>query len=258
MQITTLKKNDAPPDLAALAAEYEQAYGVRFGSLTVLPAGYLQSLHTIRRETLPASFRVASDGNGAIAKIVDALTAVANLDLLTVPMRLAYRDALEQIYRSIGIEGARDRFADALWVAPEREGRILAERLGCLSAAHTMTPIAKRMPYRGGVAVGLDGVQGSRRFSDCMIVDGAIASGATLIALIEHLKERVDRFRIYAAHSTVASLHGLAAYAALGGIDLSVNLGHASGVLNASFYAVIDGVPDRVVVGDLGDTIAGL
>jgi hypothetical protein len=258
MQIETFSRDHVPADLGALASDYEHTYGVRFSSLTVLPAGYLHALHAAKRSSLPASFRVVSQEDPEAGRLADSLAAFANDKNLTVAKRLAYRDILERIYRAIGIEPARDKFSGALWIAPEREGRILAERLGCLTVAHSLAPTAKRMPYKGGIAVGVGMPPVAQTFSDCVIVDGAIASGATLIALVERLKGTAERVWVYAAHCTVASLWGLAAYAEAAGVELHVVVGHASGVLNAKFYAVSEQDPSRLMVGDLGDTIADL
>jgi hypothetical protein len=258
MKIETFNRDQTSADLGALASDYEQTYSVSFSSLTVLPAGYLHALHATRREALPVTFRVISREQPDVGRMIDSLAAIANDKDMTREKRLAYRETLEHVYRSIGIDAARTQFSGALWVAPEREGRILAERLGCLTATHSVAPIAKRMPYKGGIAVGVDMPQLQAAFSDCVIVDGAIASGATLIALIERLKRTSQCVWVYAAHCTVASLWGLATYAETAGVELHVVVGHASGVLNAKFYAVSEDDPRQLMVGDLGDTISDL
>lgn len=258
MNIETFDRERLPADLNGLASDYEHTYDARFSSLTVLPANYLHALHAPKRHTLPATFRVVSKETPEVERLADSLATIANDKDLTKAKRVVYRDTLEHIYRLIGIDAARERFSGALWVAPEREGRILAERLGCLSVACSIAPTAKRMPYKGGIAVGVDMPPAAQAFSDCVIVDGAIASGATLIALIERLKGTAQRVRVYAAHCTVASLWGLAAYADAAGVDLHVVVGHASGVLNEKFYAVSALDSSRLMVGDLGDTISDL
>ncbi len=258
MNIETLDRERLPVDLNELVSDYEHTYGASFSSISVLSAGYLRTLHAPRHHTLPLTFKVASLEQPEVERLADSLATIANDKDLTKAKRLVYRDTLENIYRLIGIDAARERFSNALWVAPEREGRILAERLGCLSVAYSVAPTAKRMPYRGGIAVGVDMPPVAQTFSDCVIVDGAIASGATLIALIERLKGTAQRVWVYAAHCTVASLCGLATYAEAAGVDLHVVVGHTSGVLSAKFYAVSTLDSSQLMVGDLGDTISEL
>jgi hypothetical protein len=143
-------------------------------------------------------------------------------------------------------------------VGVEREGGILAERMGWLPPGRSLRIHAKRIGHEGGLIVGLSGCPSLAEYNCCVIIDGAIASGATMIAVMEQLRSFVSTFRIFTVHASIEGLRGLVRYAAEAGIDLVVVAAHATEGMNAKFYAIDPNDPGRVMVGDLGDTISDL
>jgi uracil phosphoribosyltransferase len=120
-----------------------------------------------------------------------------------------------------------------------------------------MRPHAKRIPFKGGLIVGLTGFQLPQPNNDrCIIVDGAIASGATLMAIIGNLRSVTSTFYIYSVHSAYEGLRAILRYGQSIGVDIQITVGHATVGINKKFYAIDANNPKRVVVGDLGDTIS--
>ena len=129
----------------------------------------------------------------------------------------------------------------------------MAEALSWLPETHSVRIDAKRMKAGTNLLVGIRGHSIEVAYGEAAIVDGAIASGATLMAVMSTL--RMKKVRIYSAHATAEGLYNLAAFASRNGIDLEINVGIVSGTLSRDYYATENG---QVVVGDLGDMIAPL
>ena len=95
-----------------------------------------------------------------------------------------------------------------------------------------------------------------QKYKRCLIIDGAIASGATVISIIQQLKDKVNNFQIYSVHAPREGVSALLKYGADAGIEIRIILGHITTGLNQKYYAVYPGDENRQVVGDLGDTIS--
>jgi uracil phosphoribosyltransferase len=88
-----------------------------------------------------------------------------------------------------------------------------------------------------------------------MIVDGAIASGSTVMAIIDRLQRIAPEFHIFSVHATYEGVWAISSLAASCGVKVAITVGHATAGLNDHFYAVDS--TGRQQVGDLGDTICG-
>ena len=208
---------------------------------------------------LPSPFRVLLDPSRRDRGRKGILTEVANSSPITRKQRVAYYEALTNIYRNLPndpVEACRD--ANTLCVGIEREGRMLAEAIGCLPEGRGLRPHAKRVPFEGGLEIGIKGIPELPQYTNCVIIDGAIASGATLIAVMSSLRKAASSFRIYSAHATREGLRAISRYSSLEGLDVDITVGHATSGINDHFYATFPDAPDKVVVGDLGDTISDL
>jgi hypothetical protein len=208
--------------------------------------------------------------------------------------RLAYREKLEDLLK-LAEESAPELFkslkekSEVLVVAPEREGSILARRMGWLPKDRSLHPQAKRIhpkleagqPGEGGgeeasgLIVGLsrvhenaegDGEDGSGlprgNFSRAILIDGAIASGGTLVAIMKAviaLRPAIRRFDVVCVHTTPKAMNAIAFFAHRHDLELRVVAGRVSGDLSSQYYAIErdDARPgrNRLIVGDLGDTI---
>lgn len=251
---------EAPEDMRDAAKEFEVRFGATFDSLTYFSPPLLQVLHTSDSPgTVPTDVQVASFRSPAVVEEVDAMTDVANLADRTDSHRLAYRDALLRIYEALPLSVAEEAAnPEVHCVGPEREGRDLAEMLGALPEDRSMTPSAKRIPYEGGILVGISGIRTDVAPVECLIIDGVVASGATMMALLQSLPVSVERVTLLTAHSTEAGVWAISRYSRLLEIDLRIAVGHVSGVLNEHFYAADKNNSSRVLLGDVGDTISGL
>jgi len=253
---------DAPADMRAAASTFERRHDVRFATLTRFTSAGLARLHAPSRETGPALPPVVAlppaDGD-AVARAMTTLTRVANAEAKSLASRHAYLAALHTLFGALPTQPhALARRGDTLCVAPEREGRQLASALGCLPPGRSLTPHAKRIPLDGGIVVGLSALLVPTGPSECVLVDGVIASGTTLIATIEAVRAHVSRFHVFCAHSTRAGLWALHRYAQSAGIRLRVSVAAVSGELDSHYYAVDPADGRTLVLGDVGDTIAGL
>jgi hypothetical protein len=245
--------------MLAAADPYEQQFGIQFETFTHFPAEMLASLHEDLQEELPSTISVVSHGDRSIADLVHVLTEIANSPKPTIEQRTLYLTTLEQIYRRLPFDPrTAANAARTLVIGVEREGRIIAETLGCLPLGHSLHPHGKRIRFERGLLVGLTEIPEIGHYDECVIIDGAIASGATLMALMERLRSITNTFRIYSAHGTLQGVRALARYGANLGGHVRVTVGHVTSGLDSHFYATIPGNPHKVVVGDLGDMISPL
>ncbi|MFI2609384.1 hypothetical protein [Kitasatospora sp. NPDC018619] len=250
----TVPRDGLLPDARRTVERYERAHGIRFRHLLRFDPPALASLHGPGE--LPGSVRVASAGRPEVVERMAVVTEVANLPEQRQAHRRRYLRALLDVYGLLPVRVA-DAAAEpgAVVLAPEREGRILAERLGVLPHPRGWTPQAKRMPAAGGLLVGLDDRLPAR--SDrLVIVDGVVASGVTLMAAV-HLAARpgavVD---VFTCHATAAGARALTRYARQREVSLTLHVGHVSGVLDESFHSVDPGDRGTLLLGDIGDTIS--
>jgi hypothetical protein len=240
-------------------ALFEERYAVRFDTVLFFTAGGFARLHAADETIdgqLADSAVLERPPAADVADEVRLLTDIANRDQLQPAERVAYFEALSSVYRKLPSNpSTHEQNGSVLFVGVEREGRILADSLGCLPVGHSVTPHAKRIGYQGGLLVGVTGLEASRLYEGCTIIDGAIASGATLITMMHGLKHVTSRFHVFSVHATVQGLRAILRYALDERITVRLSVGHVTSGLNDHFYAVLPDQPSKVVVGDLGDTI---
>jgi len=244
--------------MLAAAQPTENRFGIQFDRFAFFSGPAFEELHR-PLVPMPQNIHIASLRDATILPLISLLGEVANAEEIGTEQRRLYYQALLAIYHKLDFEpeaiiGDEETFV----VGIEREGRILAEALGCLPPGRSLRPHAKRIWFKGGIMVGFSDIPKLPKYKKCVIIDGAIASGATLIALIEKLRPSVGSFQVYAAHATCEGLCAIARYATDARLEIGVEVGHATSGLNSHFYAVQADQPDRVVVGDLGDTISPL
>ena len=261
LKIAQYQRLEASPEMRAAAEIFEKRFSVEFGTLTHMPAAALANLHSPPEDgpDLPESVSVASAHDPCVLADVSVLTAVANSSKVSVADRHRYFDALTSIYAKLPrkpIQARED--PNTLFVGIEREGRILAESLNCLPDGHSIRPHAKRIWFDDGLLVGFTGIPPLPTFGRCTVIDGAIASGSTLIALLEHLQAVVRSFHIYSAHAAWEGLRAITRYANATGLEVQVTVGHVTRGINDHYYAILPEDHGQVVVGDLGDTISEL
>jgi hypothetical protein len=248
---------EAEEDLDRTAAALEAQFGICFETLAVFSGDTLRYLHAPGADIASEPrINIVAEHQPIITRLVDHLTDLANAPLLNHHDRLAYLETLLAIYSRLGLDAGSTSAETTLAIGIEREGRILAEKLECLPSSRSLRPQAKRVHYRDGLAVGITGIGEPEGFRNAVIIDGAIASGATLITLLEHLRQFIPHFSIYSAHATTEGLSAILRYAHSVALDVEVIVGHATTGLNDHYYAVLAEDPARVVVGDLGDTIS--
>lgn len=238
----------------------EERFGVRFATVTEFPGDLLDWLHEPPSHVLREAW--SADGTVphpdlVVAEAMATLTRVANLSRKDARSRADYLHALYTLFLTLDFD-AREYAADPLTicVGPEREGRQLGEALGFLPPERSLTPNAKRVPHADGLLVALTAIEPHFDAESCLIVDGVLATGATVITTIDHLREHVSRFLVVCAHSTPAGVHALKRYADNVGIDLDLHVAVISGTLNAKYYAIDERDPNILVLGDVGDTIS--
>ncbi|MFB7128525.1 hypothetical protein [Kitasatospora sp. NPDC056273] len=250
----TVRRDALLPDARRTVETYERNHDTRFTHLLRFDPQVLESLHAPGE--LPGSVRVASDQHPGVVERMAVVTAVANLPEQQAAHRRRYLRALLDIYGMLPVRVAdAASVPGAVVVAPEREGRILAELLGVLPRHQGWTPQAKRMPAAGGLLVGVDHRLPAR--SDrLVVVDGVVASGVTLMAVM-HLTARpgaaVD---VFTCHATAEGALALARYAERREVSLTLHVGHLSGVLDERFYSVDPEDRATLLLGDIGDTIS--
>lgn len=252
---------DAPTAMKLAAKSYETKFGIQFSSITYFEEELLSILHQRGApEEIERSVTIGSNQNIEILKEIRILTNVANTPNISSVHRAQYRSALESVYRML--PNQPDHILDrqgVLCVGIEREGRILAESMGWMSRPDAIRPEAKRIPYKHGLLVGVSAIPPLGKYSECVIIDGAIASGATLVAVMVELSKATSVFHIFSVHSTAEGLRAILRCAATAGLTVNINVGCVSDGINDHFYAIDPGDPtgNRVMVGDLGDTISG-
>lgn len=258
MAIQLVNRVDALPPMDRAAKELEAQFGIRFETLAIFSRDVLRGLHAPGLDVaLQPGIKIVSDTSPIVVDLVRRLTKLANQATLSSDDRNNYLEALLAIYEELEFDPVEiTKNLETLVIGIEREGRILAEKTGCLLPGRGLRPQAKRIHFEGGLIVGINGLGEPSGFDDCVIIDGAIASGATQITLLEHLREYVTDFRIFSAHATLEGLRAIGRYAASKELDLSLTVGHATAGLNDHFYAILPDDPTQLVVGDLGDTIS--
>ncbi len=261
LRIAQYPRLEASPEMLAAAEPFERRFSIEFGTLTHFSRPALTDLHhpPSGEPDLPANVTIVSREQPSILSTIRILTDVANSLSSTAEQRRQYFEALKAIYAKLPYSPSRDREdANTLFIGIEREGRILAESMNCLPEGHSIRPHAKRIWFEDGLVVGFTGIPPLPTFGRCVVIDGAIASGSTLIALMEHLQPVVRSFHICSAHAAWEGLRAITRYSSATGLDVKVTVGHATRGMNDHFYATLPENPGKVVVGDLGDTISDI
>jgi hypothetical protein len=255
----TYDRADTPTEMLEAAKKYESRFKVRFDSLTYFSEDILSRLHNPETDitSVPNNVMIASHSDPSILNDMEILSNVANSSSITTQQRESYFAALKNIYGKLPSrpdEATQDE--SKLFVGIEREGRILAQSLGWLPGSHNVHPDAKRVPFHSGLLIGLGQFATLREYDTYFIIDGAIASGATIISVIEKLHHGISSFNIYSVHSTYQGLHAITRYGRSEGLDLRITVGHATAGISKQFYAI--DATNKLIVGDLGDTISDL
>ena len=261
--LTHTPRSQATSQLLAAAEIYERKFRLRFETLTLFPKALFARLHAMAAVPTvptgpPSAVVVASHRDPSVLEHMEVLARVANTQQPSEAERSAYLDALLAVYQRLPRD-PRPLLDDprTLCVGIQREGAHLARVLGRLAPGRSSCPHAKRIPFEGGLAVGLQGLAVRQRYAECVITDGAIASGATLMATMDQLRPRVRSFHVFSAHSTWEGLVGLGRYADDVGVQLRLTVGHATMGMNEKYYATLAGPEMRLAIGDIGDTIEG-
>ena len=239
---------------AALA--FQTRFHIEFDTLTHFSAETLKEMHALRLDEpeLMKQVFVASENDRTTFESFDVLTRIANLSAPGLSDRTEYFAALQSVYRRLEPPLAGDE--SRLVVAPEREGRIMGEALGWLRP-QDLAPHAKRIPYEHGLLVGISHCVRVLHAPKIVCIDGAIASGATLVALLDLLAAPGASVEIYSVHAAREGLRAILRFATMADLSVRIHVGHVTEGLCAKFYATEqDGV--RLVVGDLGDMIASV
>ncbi len=260
--IPSMYRSDSlPPEMRNAEEVYEHKFHVRFANLAHFPKDLMERLHNPDSgpEEICGDTVIASRQDPAVVGEIQTLERIANASEPSREDRLQYYTALKAVYRMLP-RGPQEyvHLPDTLCVGIAREGRILAEAMDWLPAGRALRPDMKRIPYQGGLIVGLSQLPELQPFGRVVIVDGAIASGATSITLIEKLRSYSDTFFIYSVHSPYEGLRAITRYCGAAGVNVAITVGHATAGLNKKYYATDPQAPDKLVVGDLGDTISDL
>jgi uracil phosphoribosyltransferase len=239
-------------------AEFEARYDTPFDHFVQFDRALLASLHLPIH--LPASVSVAAHGDPTVLDNMAHLTRIANMPEQSPGDQADYLDALVGIYGSLAVD-VRQATADTdtCVVAPQREGRLLAERLGCLPRPRQgWTPQAKRISTPHGLLVALDSALPSDNADTVVLIDGVVATGVTLMAIMQLCVAPNTDVHLFTCHSTPEGAAALVRFAAGLGARFSMHVGDVSGVLNDKFYAVSDMQSGQLILGDVGDTISHL
>jgi hypothetical protein len=215
-------------------------------------------LHNVQAPLEGDNVQIGSQQNTGIIKDITTLSDIANQRNGTEGRHQEYLGALLDIYRRLpATSTALTTPSQSVWIAPRREGNLIATCLRDETHGLTLAPHAKRMMVQGGMLVGLTDFHVPETVTEIVIIDGAIASGATIMAILHNLPIRVKTVRVISAHATRTSALCLLKYASGLGITLMLTIGHISGILNSTYYAVDPEDVSKVIVGDLGDMTAG-
>ena len=257
LDVDRMTSADAPMPVKVAGQEFENAFGVHFETYVHFSKAALAALNGEDGNADASTMvSIVSQQRPEIHDAIGILTRVANMATLIPTDRAAYRGALIRVLELLpNRPSVLAASPNVLCVGIEREGRVLAEALGWLPAGRSIHPDAKRIPYQDGLLVGLSAMKIDGEFTQCMIIDGAIASGATIVATMLALLDHTSSFRVFSVHGTAQGVRAIERFARLADLDLQLTVGHVSGTLNKKYYAVFGASDNHVVVGDLGDTI---
>lgn len=246
--VTIYDSGNVPPDIIQAAKVYRE----------LLPDGqdFVSYIYFSKPELNSLTPRIVKHFNDEAFPQI--FSTVANTANASREDRQQYLRELLNVYQQMEPQLEINR--KTLLIAPQREGALLVKALGWDKRAQiTLLPHAKRVHYKEGIVVGLRDTEFSGKIDNVIVVDGAIASGSTLLALMSLLEDKgIRKIKVYAVHATERGLQTISNFAQKLGIDLTVHVGFVSGILNDHFYGVYPDNPNRLVMGDLGDTISDL
>lgn len=252
----TYHRTELPAEMDRAVRRFERRFQVTFETATFFPKDALRDLQTSESAPDRGRIRVASSSDACILRDIAILSEIANSVNPTSTVRYRYYTILLEFFRRIGLGTSMVASEDTLVVAVEREGAVWAKALGCEPTGRYLHPHAKRIAYEEGIVVGLTPMDPKKAYRKCILIDGAIASGATLMTIMDVLYNFVDSFEVFAAHSTGQGARALLRFGDARRVAVQLNLGHLTEGLNSHYYAVYPNTSDRLVVGDLGDMIS--
>lgn len=251
-----VQRTEASDEILTLASPYEQQFGIAFSRFFLASGDALARLHGKRDPPLlEGRLVIASETNPNILQDLQRLRQIANQTQQSREDRLHYLSSLMAIYQHLPTAPIRAT-KDKIVVAPQREGRWLAERLGWLDSERSFTPNAKRIHWDSGLIVGLDDLNLSGHCLSAAIIDGAIASGSTVMGLLAALSVTIDRFEVYSVHAALEGIFAILRFAQSIDRQIQITVGCVTEGLNSAYYAVDRSEASVLQVGDLGDTIA--
>ena len=191
-RLEIIPRTAASRDLLLAASRFEERFAITFEAFAVFSSAWLEELysHASERAAAPAEEKqlVVQPGNHMLSEI----SALANKQSPTMQDRKRYLDTFLDIYRGMQLA---DFGCGSITAAPKREGLLLARELSKLPS-DVFAPHLKRIPWESGLAIGIEYLPILRAKRSCQIIDGAVASGATVLALMEMLTPLVDEFKI--------------------------------------------------------------
>lgn len=253
--------SSAPPAMRAAARPYEERFNLAFNRYCFFQDKTLRRLHAQRARNLTSalnpSLTVVSDTEPGVLESLESMTVVANLPSPSLEDRRSYLDGLLRVYAAFPVTNAEVASQPGVFsVAPRREGHLLASLTGALPDTRSASPHVKRIPFQGGLLIGMSDVT-ALTAEVVLLIDGAIATAATLLSLVAAVADGSPT-RIHAVHGTSAGLSALLNFAWDNDLPLEIIVGHVSGSLDDHFYARVCDNPTLLVVGDVGDIIAPL
>lgn len=262
IQLPSIQKRvSADKTIDSALAKYEKDFHTHFSHFCFFPEILLKELH--QSSILQAErgrVRIASKRVPELARYFKLFKGVANLVEPNQELRESYFADLCDVYRSLDQTPERHlENSGAVFVAPARAGQFLAMAMQWTPEGRWFHPEMKRILHKKGMLVGMSRIRvGAHLDVERMeLIDGAIASGATLMTLMEFFAARCRIFDIYCVHAAEEGIAALSEYAKRKKLEVTIFAGHCTSGLNEKYYA-IDSSRKRQIVGDLGDTISGL
>ena len=250
--------DDLPVNMRAEALAFQKDFRVAFDRFYWFAPEILKSLHAASANQSGLEHcRICTDERAIKADRAALYRGANRKRKPTKEQRQEYLSALKRIYGRLPVQPPKPRKGDGiLFVGIEREGRMLGESLKWLTTEddHCACIHVKRIRVDDGILVGMRRPKLERAFNRVEIIDGAIASGATTMAVIDELK--CKEIRIYSVHAAAEGARALSKFARDRNVDLQLSVGYVTEGLNESYYAKI--YSKKLVVGDLGDMIAPL
>jgi hypothetical protein len=255
-RIGLIARPSVPAQVLQSAIEIERRFGVSFQIFANFDHRWLKQIYSSDSEN--RIHDAVSQGVLHLkgdASQLNKLETIANRTSLTQRERQEYLATFLSLLSDMPFEASS---ANLLAVAPAREGMLLAQNLGW-SAGNLFSPHIKRITRYPDLAIGVEHLPRALSSAQrCRIIDGAIASGATVLTIMEIYSNVVEAFDIFTVHCTPDAMSALLNYARLLRKNITIYAAFVSGRLNDHFYAVSDNNPYSLLVGDVGDIISPL